>query len=335
MPVEFGNYGTQPKKKRSKPAVSPTRSTRFREINNAGTDVGFPSRESLDEATKLTLQYGLGSNQPNPFTNPQPAASPASGYSYGYGRGGGGGGGGGGPSTDFKGQVDFLTQLLNSGAYDPSKLDYTDKAKRRKYVRDNAIYGRVAQGVSADRANARSAYDTLDQYLANVGPNPYVGANRTAAPRADVSLLNLLSSQGVDPSAYQAEAYSLQRQGQGSSDVFDRLLATLAMNERSSRQSRQAESQQARTFADRELSAQKLGLDTALDLREQARRQAIEDQNFGIDQSELARQRQVQDANAQLALQAQQAKLALIQQLSTLAAQGSVDQPTLEALGIR
>ena len=322
------------KRKRNKPVVSrqpgSTGTTRFQEINTNLPNSPTDQRQIRGSLDALRDSGALGGGTLRPSPRP---------VSYGGGGGGGGrsyggGSGGGAPAVDYQGQVDFLTRLLGSSAFTPRQNTYTDKSQRRVYARDDAIYDRVAEGVAADRRAASGAYDALDAALANVGPSAYEQLGPSAVPQVDRSLLQLLSSQGVDPAAYTAAGDLLQGENRAGAGTFDDLIRVLGANEQSSLASRRAEAAMARAFADRSISAQSLGLNTALDLREQARRREIEDQNFAIDQSETARQRQVQDQNIQLALAADEACRQLITQLSAIAAQGGVDQPTLEALGI-
>lgn len=244
-------------------------------------------------------------------------AQPALGVGGGVGggsSGGGGldGGGGGGAGGDGKAgalqQIASMLAMLKAGQYDPTV---------RTYQRDQAGYDRVAAGVSADRSNASGAYDQLDAFLANQGPNAYSQMASAQGPQGDTSMLSLLASQGGDEAAYKAQAQFQQQTGGAQADAYNRMVQALRGGEDANRLSRGAESAQARAYADREISSQSLGLNTALDLQGAERSRQVDDQNFAA--SEAAKQQ----------------KLQIFQQLSALAAQFGLGQPTLEQFGVR
>ena len=259
-------------------------------------------------------QYRAGQNDVGPALDLGPSyASPGGG---GGGGGGGYGGGGGGGGLTFEqqqaaaqNQMAFLMSLIQQGQYN---------VPTRTFTPDTAMYDRVRQGVAADRANAGTTYDQLDAYLTQMGqsPNAYEGISQQQGPQADLSMLNLLASQGGDTAAARAEADFLSQTGQNQANAFNRMAQMMASGETANRQSRGVESQQARAFTDREITAAELGLTTQLDAREQTRRQQIEDQNY---QAQVASQQQ---------------RVQQYQQLAELAAQYGLPMPSMESLGI-
>lgn len=218
----------------------------------------------------------------------------------------GGSGGGGAPAFNVNGQIDFLTQLLQSGRLAPAQRTFTP---------DDALRRRLAQAVQGDRASADGAYDGLDQFLGQqAGQNAFDSLPEFAAGRRGTDTSALVRSQGGDARTVAALQDALGAEAQQGADAFNQLINVLGANERSSMQSRQAESAMARAYAQRFIDSQQLAGNTTIDLRDADRR------------------RQVEEANFQSTEAGRQAELALAQQIAELAAQFSQDVPALAEL---
>lgn len=192
----------------------------------------------------------------------------------------GGGGGGGVSLADQRkwsqNQIGFLQSMLSGGRFNPRLRDYS---------RNTSLDQGLTSAVSADRANASGAYNALDAYLskANARPNAYEG---------------------------------VQRQAGATGDAFNALLDVLGANQLEAREGRTSLSQFGRADADRSIASQELAGRTAINLREDARREGIEQQNFAATTT------------------AQQAQNQLAQEIAAIAAQFGGDIPSLAEMGL-
>jgi hypothetical protein len=194
-----------------------------------------------------------------------------------YGGGGGGGGVGLGEQREWAGsQIDFLKQMLSGGRFAP---------QTRPYERNTTLTDRLGSAVSADRQAASGAYDALDAFLAR---------------------------QNSTPNAFEG----VQRQSGAVGDAFNTLLDVLGANQNQAREGRTATSQFGRADADRNIASQQVAGNTAIDLREDARREQVENQNFASSQA------------------ARQAQNQVLMQIAEIAAAVGADIPALAEIGL-
>jgi hypothetical protein len=225
-----------------------------------------------------------------PLGMPPGPAGPGGGGSGG-GWGGGGGGGGQADKENALRQIAGLLELMKSGAF-------TAKA-------DPALQGQITQGVAADRAAAGGTYNALDAWLAKNQGNPYQDMQLQAMPQLDAGLAALLQSQGSDSAGYQAQVGMANTLGAQTDVAGQNLKAQLAAQMAGSNQSRLAESQQARAYADQSIGAQERGMQFALQQRVAQQQEAMNQQ-----------------------------KLQLAIQLMQIAGQSGLDAPTLAQMGM-
>lgn len=265
---------TTPAKSPARNAVRPRNTpSQAAWINNFKAD----ANRSLTQAGKIfnDNRIAMGASRLHP---PKPAPAPPGGapprgpsggnrFSYGRGGRGGGGGGGGSAAAEAAKQVAALQQLLNSKAFQAKSID-DDLA-------------RVGTAVSADQQVAGEQYDQLGAFMKLLA-NPWENMEMTATPTVDPSLMPMLSSMGGDTAGYEAQvglANTLGAQGDASSD---RLRQQLSGANQETNQSRQAETQMASVFANRELGAQKSQLEEVLRQRQAEEQRGMDAQKLQV-----------------------------------------------------
>jgi hypothetical protein len=184
------------------------------------------------------------------------------------GGGGGGGGGGAAPPPDLSRMAGGLQQILQSN-------QWTAKD-------DPRLAGLLDRAVRDDRATVTQQYDGLDSWLAKNNPKAFEQLQLQRTQQIDPDMAALLQSQGVDPAAYTAEVGMANRLASQSDTAAENLRRTLAANELAGHESRKAESQQGRTFADREVSAAKKGFEAALAAKTASRQEGLDQQRMQL-----------------------------------------------------
>lgn len=243
----------------------------------------------------------------------------------GGGRGGGGGGGGVSDAAAAQAQWDALLQLLGSDMFKP-QLRQTAPQSFDASIFDR-LRGSVNQAATTDRGAANTAYDQLASALASGYKNAYAGGPQARAVAGDTSMANLLASQGANPQGYVQQAQAATQAGADSDRQFANLFATLAANADTSQQSRVAEGDQARAYANRNIDAQLAAMLTGVDTRQaQAQLEFDERQRQLQREDELYNAQQTQSANQQRL----QAMLPVLQ----LLAESGVAIPNLRELGV-
>jgi hypothetical protein len=231
----------------------------------------------------------------------------------GWGGGGGGGGGNAAATTAAQTQIDSLSQLLASGAYKFNPDQYAFDASR--FNLDTSPYDRMRTGVNeataADQAAATGAYNNLDTYLQQNQRNPYADVKLQQAERAP-DMNPYLATQGVQGTNYQAS--NPEDQGYG---AFQNILSLLSGNQQAGQQSRQAESQMARTYAGQQIGA----LDNAYLSNIQGQQTQAQQQ---MDQARIQAQQQMdqQRMQAQQSMETER-RQALLQMMQLLATPGT------------
>ena len=189
-------------------------------------------------------QLGVG-GQPSPFLG---GAGRSGGG--GYGRGGGGGGGGVDPALGAQAQMDYLNGLLNDGGWTVDASAYAAPSMDAARQANNALRGNVAQASAADLAAAQGSYNSLDSWLAANQTNPYSNVQMQDA-RVAPAQNAYLASQGISP----MNEVAANPEDVGAKAAFQNVLSLLGAGQQSWNQSRGAESQQARAYAQNEIGA--------------------------------------------------------------------------------
>jgi hypothetical protein len=237
-----------------------------------------------------------------------PRGGVSGGGSGGYGGGGGGGAAGPTPQAEALLNADGIFRLIAGGAFAPQTI-----------TTDQAIYDdlrrQLGEGVAADRATAGASYDGLDQYLGGY-VNAYNSTPQNQTLTQDPRYAALMNQQGGDVAQYQQAVTQQNAEGAQLGGGFADLISTLARAEDSSANSRRAESQMARTYANDSIAAQERAM------------------NMGIGVREADARRQDQLTNAQLAQAARQQQLAALMPVLQMLAAAGLNMPTLEQMGL-
>lgn len=220
--------------------------------------------QGKQDAFNRLYQNGLVDKWGRP--GPQAPVAPT-GYGPSGGRGRGGGGGGGGAATP-------------AGPFDSSPYNFDPSPYKFDGAPFDALQASLQSGVSADQASANTAYDQLDQHLANL-QNPYAHIQPAQAAQVDPTQLSaLIQSQGGGDAGLRAQAQFLQAQNGSQAAASDRLAQMLSANQQAYNQGTQSAAQQGRVGAQGDLMAQYNAMKARLDAQKLSAQQQMDRQRL-------------------------------------------------------
>jgi len=185
-------------------------------------------------------------------------------------------------------------------------------SRKQACERVQSVSANASSAVLADKKAAGQSFDDLDSYLGLLG-NAYDNGPIARGASVDSSALsNLIQSQGGGDAGLQAQAQFLQSQNDAGAAATNRYAAAMSAGQDAWNQSAQSEGKQSRQFVDNELSAQLLGMNSALDKTEAARKRQIEDKNFASGAAD------------------RQAMMQLIAQIGQIAAGAGINSPDID-----
>ena len=194
--------------------------------------------------------------------------------------------------------MDYLNGLLNGGSWTVDASAYAAPSMDAARAANQALRGNVAQASAADLAAANTSYNTLDSWLAANQTNPYANVQLQDA-RVAPAQNAYLASQGMTP----MNEVAANPEDVGAQAAFQNVLALLGAGQTSWNQSRGAESQQARAYAQNEIAGMdnaflaQIGMRDADIGMQEARMQAE------MDQERRQRQGELDDERRQLQIQ--------------------------------